>query len=172
MPSLGEEGLYQVALGYLKYRPRSEREIRERLHRAGASPGAQDVLVSRLKTLGLVDDSAFARFWRQSREAAAPRSRRLLELELRRKGVSPQDISQALADFSEEEMAFKAARQRKRNLEAQDFASFTVKLGEYLRRRGFSFEVCYRLARQLWEEKRLEGSRTPITTNKSSQEVA
>src|ERR1017187_7310655 len=44
------------ALHFLESRPRSEREVRTRLLRAGIAPELLDAVVERLGTMGLVDD--------------------------------------------------------------------------------------------------------------------
>ncbi len=53
--------------------------------------------MARLEALGLVDDIAFARWWREQRDRHAPRGRRMLEAELRTKGV-PRDVIAILHD--------------------------------------------------------------------------
>ena len=75
-----------AAAHYLSYRPRSESEIKERLHRRGFNGDSVEAVIAKLKEQGLVDDVAFAQFWKDNRESFSPRSQRLTKLELRRKG--------------------------------------------------------------------------------------
>ncbi|HJW88103.1 MAG TPA: RecX family transcriptional regulator [Dehalococcoidia bacterium] len=69
------------SLRLLSYRPRSEKEVRERLGRHGFPPDTVEETIARLKGQGLLDEGAFARFWKEGRETASPRSRRLIEQE-------------------------------------------------------------------------------------------
>jgi regulatory protein len=139
-----------AALRLLSYRPRSEVEMRQRL---GLRFEAETVdrVVSHLKERQMLDDAAFARFWKENREAFRPRSRRLLEVELRRKGVDSEVVSQALMGVDDEELAHRAAQKKGRNLE-KDYDVFRRKLGAYLVRRGFSYEVTNRTVQRVWRE--------------------
>ena len=140
----------EAALRLLSYRPRSEFELRQRLG-PRFEAGIIDEVLSQLKERHMLDDAAFARFWKENREAFRPRGRRLLEMELRRKGVEAEVVSQALAGVDDEELAHRAAEQKGRNLE-KDYDVFRLKLGAYLVRRGFSYEVTNRTVQRVWRE--------------------
>jgi regulatory protein len=47
-----------------------------------------EATLARLATLGYVDDAGFARWWAEQRDRHSPRGRRLVEAELRQRGVS------------------------------------------------------------------------------------
>ncbi len=51
------------AIRLLKLRPRSERELSERLGRKGFAPAAINAVLQELRQKGLVDDALFARFF-------------------------------------------------------------------------------------------------------------
>ena len=85
-----------AAARYLSYRPRSEFELRQKLHQRGFDGDSVEVVVAKLKEQGLVDDMAFAQFWKDNRESFSPRSQRLTGLELRRKGVADDTIAQVV----------------------------------------------------------------------------
>ena len=87
------------AFNYIGPRPRSEMEIRTRLRHHRFDTDTIHKVINQLKQQGLVDDVAFARFWRENRENFRPRSRRLIQLELRQKGVNPDSISRATEDI-------------------------------------------------------------------------
>ncbi len=93
----GPEAAIELAAGYLGTRPRSRWEVTRRLRRAGAAPGVIEAAVTRLETLGLIDDFAFARWWLEQRDRHAPRGQRMLEAELRQHGVDREVIA-ALRD--------------------------------------------------------------------------
>ena len=68
---------YDAASRLLSYRPRSESELRERLFRRRFDADSVARVLAKLKEQGLVDDAAFARFWRDNRTEFSPRSRHL-----------------------------------------------------------------------------------------------
>ena len=142
-----------AALLYLSYRPRSEAELRQRLHRRGFDGDNVEAALAKLREQGLVDDLAFAQFWKDNREAFRPRSRWLTKLELRQKGVANDIIDQVVANVDEEDSAYRAAVSRARSLPRSDYQSFRRRLGEYLKRRGFSYQVITQTVERVWQEK-------------------
>lgn len=143
-----------AALHYLSYRPRSEFELRERLGRRNFDGDSVEEVLARLKERGLVDDTEFAQFWQDNRQAFSPRSSSLTRLELRRKGVAEEIIGQVVSTVSDGESAYWAALGKARRMLVSDYQSFRRRLGEYLRRRGFSYGVINNTVEQLWREMR------------------
>lgn len=93
---------YDRALNYLGIRPHSEQEIRRYLRRKQYEDEVIEEVISKLERLNLMDDTAFARAWVESRQALKPRSRRKLRQELVQKGVDKDTIDQALQTIDEE----------------------------------------------------------------------
>lgn len=58
--------------------------------------------MERLARLGYVDDTAFARWWAEQRDRHAPRGRRMVEAELRQRGV-PREVLEAMRGSDLEE---------------------------------------------------------------------
>ena len=148
------ERCFGVAKHYLSYRPRSEFELKERLCRRGFDVGSVETVLAGLKELGLVDDLEFARFWRDNREAFSPRSGSLTRMELRRKGVAEEIISQIVSTISDADSAYQVALSKARRLPLSDYEGFRRRLGEHLRRRGFSYGVISNTVARLWQEMR------------------
>lgn len=146
------------ALKYMGPRPRSETEIRSRLSRHGFDNGTIQQVLAKLKDQGLVDDAAFAQFWRANRENFRPRSRRLLKLELRQKGVDSETIAAATADVDDELGAYLAAQRKARSLSGLDYPDFRKRLGAFLKRRGFDYELVNHTIDRVWQE---EGNELP-----------
>jgi len=143
---------FNAAVLYLSYRPRSEPELRERLHRRGFNGDSVEAVITRLKEQGFVDDVAFAQFWRDNRESFSPRSQWLTKLELRRKGVAEDIIDQVVAAIDDEESAYQAALRKARSLPQSDYQRFRRRLGEHLKRRGFSYGVINHTINRLWQD--------------------
>jgi len=143
---------FNAAVQYLSYRPRSEPELRERLHRRGFNGDSVEAVITRLKEQGLVDDIAFAQFWKDNRESFSPRSQWLTKLELKRKGVAEDIIDQVVDTIDDEDSAYRAALKKARSLPRADYQSFRRRLGEHLRRRGFSYGVINNTVDRLWQD--------------------
>jgi len=139
-----------AALRLLSYRPRSEAEIRWRLSRMFEANTVERVILH-LKVRQMIDDAAFARFWRENRESFRPCSKRLIQSELKSKGVASEVIDEVLEGIEDEESAYRAAQRRARTLE-KDYETFRRKLGPFLARRGFSYGVINRTMERLWRE--------------------
>jgi regulatory protein len=132
---------YDRTLGYLAYRPRSAAEVRRYLMGKGVTPEVADAVLERLRSAGLVDDSAFAQYWVENRESFRPRGRRLLRQELRQKGIGDKLIDEALLDVEEGRSAYEAAVQRAYRYTQLDENAFREKMYGYLKRRGFEYDV-------------------------------
>jgi len=141
-----------AAVHYLSYRPRSESEIRERLRWRGFDGDSVEAVIAKLKEQGLIDDMAFAQFWKNNRESFSPRSQWLTKLELRRKGVAGDVIDQVVDAIDDDASAYRAALSKARSLPLSDYHSFRRRLGEYLKRRGFSYGVINHTVERMWQE--------------------
>ncbi len=142
-----------AAIRFLGYRPRSETEIRQRLQRHGFDSDHAEKVLAQLKEQGLVDDTAFARFWKENRESFSPRSRWLTRLELQRKGLDGDIIDQVVGEVDDSDSAYRAALIRTRRLSSPDYQDFRRRLGEHLGRRGFGYEVIKETVERVWKER-------------------
>jgi regulatory protein len=143
----------EAALRLLAYRPRSERELRDRLRRRGLPRPVVDDTVVRMRELGYLDDAAFARFWAETQQSARPRSRRLLASELRGRGIAQEAANEATAGISDEEAAYSAASRRARVFRELEYGPFRERLGRFLTQRGFTYEVSRRTIERCWAER-------------------
>jgi regulatory protein len=154
MTSLKLSRCLDAAYHYLSYRPRSEAELRERLQRRGFPAEHIEKTLVKLHEQGLIDDLSFAKFWAENRATFRPRSRGMTRSELRRKGVAEEVISQAVSEIDELESAYRAANAKLRLLSRLDYPEFRQRLGEFLRRRGFTYNIISQTVRRVWQETR------------------
>ena len=153
-----EAGLQQAvdrAYNFLSYRPRSREEVRRYLRRKETPPEAIEAALARLDRLDLINDHSFASFWVESREQFSPRGARALKNELRMKGVEREVVEEMIDDEKDEERALRAGRKKALTLvriPSMDFATFRSRLGSFLQRRGFGYDVSTRTIRALWKE--------------------
>jgi len=142
----------EAAIRFLGYRPRSESELRDRLTKRGFNAEIITEVINRLKEQGLVDDAAFARFWTENRESFRPRSQTLTRRELKQKGLAEDVIDQAVGGINDEENAYLVAGSRARRMTITDYQDLRKRLGDYLRRRGFSYETINHTIEKIWRE--------------------
>ncbi len=134
------------ALAFHTYRPRSIREVRDRLAKKGVELEVVEAVLERLAGWGYVGDEGFARYWIENRGANQPRGRRLLQQELWRKGVEKETIDQALeeSELDEDAGALALARKRLPQLRALDEPTQRRRLAAYLQRRGYDYPTTKR----------------------------
>ncbi len=141
-----------IAYRFLSYRPRSEAEMKERLHRRGFDDSNIEIIINKLKEQNLLDDTAFAQFWKENREMFRPRSQRLTRLELRKKGVADAIIKEVTAESDDMQSAYQAALSKAQRLPKQEYEVFRRRLGDYLKRRGFGYAVISQTVKRIWQE--------------------
>jgi regulatory protein len=153
-----EEALQKAvdrALNYLSFRPRSREEVRRYLRRKETPTELIGSVMERLDRLDLVNDRAFASFWIESREQFSPRGSHALKNELRMKGVDREVTDELVNDEKDEERALKAGQKKAFSLVRIpdiDYATFRTRLGSFLQRRGFGYEITTRTVRKLWQD--------------------
>jgi regulatory protein len=146
------EKAQQRALNLITYRPRSVKEVQQRLKKAGVDAEQIETIVARLKEAGLLDDDAFSNQWVESRLRASPRSKRMIRWELKQKGVGEDQIAKALEGVDDEDAAYQAALKklpRFANLPALDQKR---KLMEFLARNGFDYDVISSVVTKILDE--------------------
>ena len=147
-----------LAYRFLSYRPRSEAEMKDRLHRRGFEDSNIEIIINKLKEQNLLDDTAFAQFWKENRDTFRPRSQRLTRLELKKKGVADEIIKEVTDDSDDMQSAYQAALHKAQHLPNQDYEVFRRRLGDYLKRRGFGYTVISQTVKRLWQEMKEPGS--------------
>jgi regulatory protein len=153
-------GNYEVflnsALRFLAFRPRSEKEVRDNLKKKNVPQEVVEQIITRLKDNKFLNDEEFARWWIDQSLRIRHRSKRVIEIELKQKGVERDIIEQAISSFkflvfndsqgglSDLETA-RALVQKKiaryKHLPKQEIYQ---KLGALLGRRGFDWETIKR----------------------------
>lgn len=137
----------RIALHYLNYRARSEKEIRERLEKEDIPDAIVVRVLEFLKENKLVDDEAWSQAFVNDKLARKPVSSKQLAFGLKQKGVSKEVIEETISNLNEvesdETRATQAAEKRwPRILKSEsDPRKQKQKLYTFLAGRGFSFEV-------------------------------
>lgn len=150
------ERALQQALLFLSYRARSESEIRKNLTKHEIPESVIEETLERLRRDGLANDNQFARAWVENRSAFRPRSRRMMALELRQKGLDDESAKSALAGVDDEALAYEAAQKRAPRFKGLEWSEFRTKLSGFLARRGFSYSVIAPVITRIWNEAHTE----------------
>ncbi|MBF0503737.1 MAG: regulatory protein RecX [Candidatus Omnitrophica bacterium] len=141
-----------AALRFLKIRPQSIAELREKLKLKGFSMTDIETAVLELTASGLLDDRAFTKSWINYRLARPFGFRRIIQ-ELKSKGIDPLTIEQAVAEikdsYNADKTALELARRRWQRLPAIDPLKKKKRVLDFLLRRGFEADVAIRVIKKL-----------------------
>lgn len=146
------ERAFQQAMLFLSYRARSESEIRQNLRKHEIPEPVIEQTLERLRQDGLANDNQFARAWVENRSSFRPRSRRMMAMELRQKGLNEEVVSSAIERIDDEALAYEAAHKRVARYKDLEWNDFRKKLSDFLARRGFSYSVIAPVVTRIWNE--------------------
>lgn len=163
------EWAYQQAMLFLSYRVRSEKEIRQNLHKHEVPEEVIEETLERLRKAGLANDNEFAQIWVENRSTFRPRSRRALAMELRQKGLDDETVSSAILGVDEDALAYDAAQKRLGRLKGLEWNDFRKKLSEFLARRGFPYSVIAPTVTRMWSETHIEDD--PLRENFEDEDI-
>jgi regulatory protein len=146
---------YDRALNMLAFRARSSRELAQSLQRKGEERTHVDWVLERLKEQGLLDDGAFARSFARTKVVDGKQSRRRVQQDLARKGVSRSLSDEAIDTVFEEEavdqhaIVQEAARKKLRSLGGLEPAVQRRRLYGFLARRGYELDDIRRVLSEI-----------------------
>lgn len=135
---------YNKAVKFISFRPRSEKEVVSYLIRKKAGEKEILMVIKKLKSLELVDDSKFINWWFEQRQTFKPKSLREIKMEMLKKGVNKELICEVIdnkeADI-EIKMARKLAQKVSRRYQSLSKKEFFQRMAKYLMQRGFNWET-------------------------------
>ena len=132
-----EDLLFLRSLRYLSLRMRSEGELKTYLKKKGADQEQIRSIISRLKSMDLINDERFTAAFIHDKLLASPASKRKIAYTLRNKQIAEDIIEKSLShdQFSDEESLQKLIAIKRRQSKYQD----DLKLMQYLVRNGFNY---------------------------------
>ena len=130
-------------LNFATLRPRSEKEIKDYLRRKKSPESITEELFKRLNSLELIDDTKFARWWVEQRQAFSPKTKRVLSNELRIKGIDREIIKEILeeTEIDEVKLSKELIRNKMYKWERFDPKIKKQKISQYLVVKGFGWNV-------------------------------
>ncbi|MEV5340083.1 recombination regulator RecX [Streptomyces sp. NPDC052676] len=144
-----------ICLRLLTGTPRTRRQLADALRKREIPDDAAEEVLSRFEEVGLIDDSAFADAWVESRHHGRGLARRALAQELRTKGVDSSLIDAAVGRLDSEQEEATARELVARKLRATrglDRDKRLRRLAGMLARKGYSEGMALRIVRQALEE--------------------
>ncbi|MCF8111326.1 MAG: RecX family transcriptional regulator [Desulfobacteraceae bacterium] len=133
---------FSRALHFLKYRPRSRKEVKNYLEKKGFHESDIAETLKKLEKYRYIDDEQFARLWIENRSRNRPRGEFALRHELKQKGIKDETIEKSLSGFQEKEPAWRAVSPRLKQWSLLERIDLKKKIYDHLRRRGFSSQTC------------------------------
>ncbi|GGH87555.1 regulatory protein [Pullulanibacillus pueri] len=146
--------VYLLAINYLSYRIRTEKEIYDYLEKKEADPSVITETIHRLKTEKLIDDKMFSEMFVRTRKRNSVKGPRLILQELMQKGVAQADAEPAIHQYSFSEQYDNAMKFAEQRLKASDKLSNREKhrkIGQGLLQKGFDQAVIQTVLKELPE---------------------
>ncbi|MET7293724.1 recombination regulator RecX [Streptomyces griseoloalbus] len=144
-----------ICLRLLTGTPRTRKQLADALRKREIPDEAAEEVLSRFEEVGLINDSAFADAWVESRHHGRGLARRALAQELRTKGVDPTLIDAAVSQLDTEQEETTARELVARKLRATrglDRDKRIRRLAGMLARKGYPEGLALRVVRQALEE--------------------
>ena len=136
-----DEYIYGKILNFLSFRPRTVKEVRDRLWKYEVKDeDSQNIVIEKLKSKGYLDDIAFARWFIESRNTHRPRSVSMLKMELSQKGVLKDIISDLVSTMGDEKDTIMHLLDKKLGSRRILDKLEKVKIQGYLVRQGFAWD--------------------------------
>ncbi|MCX7955535.1 MAG: RecX family transcriptional regulator [Patescibacteria group bacterium] len=139
--------LLNKAYFFLKFRPRTEKEIRDylckKIIKTHWSRDDVEKVIEKLKEQGLIDDEKFVEMYIKNRLLLKPKGKNLLKKELILKGINNDLIEKyfSLNQIDEENVAFAILKKRWSRFKNLDFKRKLEKSLRFLVSKGFSYET-------------------------------
>ncbi|MDX3531294.1 recombination regulator RecX [Streptomyces sp. ID05-39B] len=144
-----------ICLRLLTGTPRTRKQLADALSKREIPDDVAEEVLSRFEEVGLINDSAFADAWVESRHHGRGLARRALAQELRTKGVDSTLIDEAVAQLDserEEATARELVARKLRSTRGLDRDKRLRRLAGMLARKGYPQGMALRVVRQALEE--------------------
>ena len=139
--------LLNYAYFYLKFRPRTKKEVKDYLlkkikTRHWSTPEV-DLVLKKLEDQSFINDEAFVVWFVEQRNKSKPKSEFAIKRELRKFGIDQGEIDKYFEKNSldEESLAYRALASRWERLKRFEKRKRFEKASRFLLSRGFSYEI-------------------------------
>lgn len=149
--------LQNFALKYLSIRARSKKEVQVYLEKKSQDMQAISQVIIKLENIKLIDDTAFATWYIQSRSRSRPSSAWLLARELKEKGIDKQMVED-IEKEPEDLQAEKALAKKLPRLSSLPWQEFRSKAGRFLASRGFNMSTIEKVLKKSYNRENVTDS--------------
>ncbi len=139
-----------IALRRLAAAPQTRAQLDDAMRRRNVPDEIRDRVLTRFAEVGLIDDAMFSEAWVESRHAGRGLAKRALAFELRRRGVEPAVVDEAVDSLPaerEEATARALVAARLAGTRGLDPGARTRRLAGMLARKGYSAGLAFRVVR-------------------------
>jgi len=147
------EKAYGKALFFLNFRPRSRKEVHDKLVEKEFDGKIIELVLARLEKNGFLNDLEFAKSWIRDKKQVSPQGKYRISRELGQKGVEKEVIDAAfLSEFQENdelEMALALGKKKLALYKNLPKREKNDKISAALARRGFSWDVIKKVLLEL-----------------------
>jgi regulatory protein len=145
-PEKARQRTFDRAVNLLTYKPRSVKELRERLlEKDWTNDEIVEETIEKLKFYGYLNDASFAKTFAASQIRQKPVGKRVLQQKLTQKKLDKETVAEALEQVLEEtpeaEIIERAIEKRLRLKGKPETREDAKKFYDYLLRQGFSYDL-------------------------------
>lgn len=144
---------YQIAVRYLSHQLRSEKEVRDKLKEEAIEPAVIETAIEKLQKVKLIDDTVYGQSYTRTAMNINKKGPKMIERELKNKGLSDEEISQSIAEYDQEIMNENALdiaeKYFQKQLRKASHRNAIQKTKQYLVQKGYDSDVIQELMCQL-----------------------
>ncbi|MCX6165640.1 MAG: RecX family transcriptional regulator, partial [Ignavibacteriae bacterium] len=101
----------KIALYFLNYKSRTEKEIRKKLKEKKISEKSIDKIITILKDLKYIDDNQFAKLYLEDKLSNNPKGKRIIAMKLAEKGINKEVINNVINSQYKEDKEIEKAKE-------------------------------------------------------------
>lgn len=150
-----EDYAYQLAVRFLSYQLRSEKEVKDKLTEAEIEPDVMAKVIKKLKAVKLIDDTMFGQAYTRTAMNINKKGPNVIARELKNKGLREEEIDKSLKEYdraTEVENAYTIAEKYfKKQLRKGSHRNASQKTNQYLVQKGFDSDLIQELMQRLAE---------------------
>jgi regulatory protein len=139
----------KVAYRFLNFKPRSEKEVMNKLKSHKLSDDSINTIIDSLKEFKFINDEQYAKMFIESKVSLKPEGRRSLKIKLSQKGIEKETAEKTVEDNYSEETEFQKAqdlfKKYQKKVKAKTPLEKKQKCYRHLLAKGFSFDLIKRV---------------------------
>ncbi len=135
---------YNMGINYLAHRMRSEAEVRDYLKKKEISEPVMNEAIRKLYEYKFLNDEEFANSFVRTQLNTTDKGAKVIKLELKEKGISPDLIAKAIKEVSfydELEKAIKLSEKYAQKNKKDSSRILKQKIEQMLHRKGYTFDI-------------------------------